>query len=228
MPDVGVLSLTIESNAKQAAEGLDNLAGALERVQKAVGTELNLKGIVSPLNKLTKAINDSKSLANIGTFLNAVASYKKAFKELEGVQFNGEPIKQLKAAIGDGIKIGQAGTQLNNLRTALEGEWKTDNAYQAGIALSAIGEGAKSVPGNLGTVAKNVSAVAKALNEYADATEKIKNAVGKQSFTGVNLTSRKRYTDGHTCVRRGRKCWYLCDHAGNIGFKRLCHYLCRC
>ena len=216
--NIGVLNLEIKSNAGEASGSLKDLADALTRVKEAVGNGLNLSGIAGPLNQLTKKINDSKALANVGTFLNAVSSYTKAFKDLEKTKFNAEPINQLKAAIGEGIKIGQAGTQINKLREALEGQWNTENAYNAGYALTAIAEGAKSMVGtNLGTVAKNVSAVAKALDEYATASDHVMSVLGPKSGTQSNVQNTvanavggKRYGESGFDLKTAMK-W------GNIG-----------
>ena len=184
MPDVGTLNITIQSDAEQAAKGLKELAGALSDVHKAAPNGLNLAGISGPLNKFAKAVKDnSKPLANIGTFLNAITNYKNAFKKLDGVKFNRQPIDDLKAAVGDGIKIGQAGTQINKLREALGGEWNTDNAEKASTALATIAKGAEEMKGkNLGKVAEGVSAVAKALEEYAVSATHIHQAIGNKQF----------------------------------------------
>lgn len=196
MPDVGVLSLTIESNAGQAATGLGSLAKALERVQKAVGTGLDLSGVAGQLQALSAAVSGSeKTLTSIGTFVNAITNYTNAIGKLKTATINTKPIEDIKEAVKGGFGIGQAGTQINKLREALAGEWNTDNAYQAGMALSAIAEGAKSLNGvSLGTIAKNVSATAKALSEYADATEKVKAAVGENA--GDSNNAYQRYAEG--------------------------------
>jgi len=190
MPDVGVLSLQIKSDASQAAGDLGQLADALSRVQTAVGKGFSLAGIAGPINKFAKSVADSsKTVSGIGTFLNAVTSYSKAFKEMSGVAFNDEPIKKLKAAIGDGIKIGQAGTQINKLREALGGEWNTANAEQASAALKTIAEGAKAMQGTgIATTAKGISLMAKALDEYATAAGKVKSVVGEKAWSGSNVS----------------------------------------
>lgn len=186
MPEVGVLNLTIQDNSAKAAGGLSSLSSALIKLQTALGDGLKLSGIAGPLNKFANTVsNSSKTLSNIGAFLNAVSSYQKAFKDAEKVKFNAQPIKELKEAISDGIKLGQAGTQIKNIREALEGTWNTDNAYNAGYALTAIGEGAKSIPSNLGTKATQISKLAAALNEYADATNAVKAAVGSGNAAGM-------------------------------------------
>lgn len=184
MPDVGTLNLTIESNANVAASGLDKLADALSRVQQAVGTGLKLSNASRSLNSFAKAVSEnSKALSNVGTFLTAITNYTKAFKDAEKVKFNAKPIEDLKNAIGEGIKIGQAGTQINKLREALGGDWNIDNAKKAGDAMALIAEGAKTFVGtNLGSIAKNVSAVGKALGEYAEGAAKVRDVVGEQKW----------------------------------------------
>lgn len=200
MPDVGVLQLTIRDNSEQAGQGLGNLADALSRVQAAINGGLKLSGMSRSLNSFAKSVaENSKTLSNIGTFLNAITSYSKAFKELEGVTFNAQPIKDLKEAVGEGIKIGQAGTQINNLRVALSGEWNAENAIKASQVLTTIGEGASALKGtNLSTSAKGISAIAKALDEYASAATHIKDAAG------VNVSPVGNAAQGAQAVEAGQ------------------------
>lgn len=184
MPDVGVLQLEIRDNSTEAGQGLNQLAKALSAVQSAVGNGLNLTGITAPLNRFAKSINEhgsGKTLQSVGSFLKALSDYRKAFSDASNVKFDAEPISQLKAAIGDGIKLGQAGTQIKNIREALEGEWNVDNAYRAGQALAAIGEGAKSIPGGLDKKADQIKKVAEALREYTSASQEAKNVLVGQS-----------------------------------------------
>lgn len=198
MPDVGTLNLTIESNANVAASGLDKLADALSRVQQAVGTGLKLSNASRSINSFAKAVSEnSKALSNVGTFLTAITNYTKAFKDAEKVKFNAKPIEDLKNAIGEGIKIGQAGTQINKLREALGGDWNIDNAKKAGDAMTLIADGAKTFVGtNLGTIAKNVSAVGKALAEYADGAERIKSVIGNQSTSSSDIIGNSGFAPG--------------------------------
>lgn len=186
MPDVGVLNLTIQDNSNVAAGGLNSLRKALEKVQTAVGAGLDMSGISGQIRDLSTAVsNNGKTLAGIGTLLNAVSSYYKTIGKFANVQINTTPIEQIKKAVGDdGIRIGNAGSQINILRTALEGEWKTDNAFQASMSLSAIAEGAKSMSGaGLGSIANNVTKLAGALNLYADASERL-NSLSQGGIVG--------------------------------------------
>lgn len=168
MPDVGVLNLAIKDNSEQAATGLEKLAGALTRVQAAIDNGLKMSNMSRSLNTFANAVSkNSKVLSGVGTFLNAVTNYTKAFSELNNVKFNKGPIDDLKTAIGDGIKIGQAGTQLINLRTALGGDWNTENAKKAAEALKAIAKGADALQGKrVGAVASKVKALAEAFDSY--------------------------------------------------------------
>lgn len=178
MPEVGVLNLQIHDDSESASKGLNHLTDALVRIQTALGTGLNLSGVSKPLNTFAKSVSgNSKALANVGTFLNAMRDYHKAFKEVESVKFNAQPIEDIKKAIGEGIKIGQAGTQINKIKEALGGGWDTAQSANIKTVLQDISEGAKSFTGtSLSTVAKGISATAKALSEYADVTEPVKQA----------------------------------------------------
>ncbi|HCI84493.1 MAG TPA: hypothetical protein DHV79_07930, partial [Lachnospiraceae bacterium] len=199
MPEVGVLNLTIQDNSTEAAGGLSELTGALVGLQNALGQGLKLSGVSKPLNTFANAVKEnSKTFANVGSFLNAMSTYKKAFDEADKVRFNAQPIRDLKDAIGDGIRLGQAGTQIKNIREALTGEWNTDNAYKAGQALAAIGEGAKSIPSGLEKKADGISKVAAALQEYADASERIKSVVGSGPASALNDSMGKMSIGGRS------------------------------
>lgn len=199
MPEVGVLNLTIQDNSTEAAGGLSELTGALVGLQNALGQGLKLSGVSKPLNTFANAVKEnSKTFANVGSFLNAMSTYKKAFDEADKVRFNAQPIRDLKDAIGDGIRLGQAGTQIKNIREALTGEWNTDNAYKAGQALAAIGEGAKSIPSGLEKKADGISKVAAALQEYADASERIKSVVGSGPASALNDSMGKTSVGGRS------------------------------
>lgn len=187
MPEVGVLNLTIHDNSETAAEGLNHLTDALVSIQSAIGNGLKLSGISGPLNKFASAVGaNNKTFASVGTFLNAMKEYQRAFKDAENVKFNAQPIKDLKEAIGDGIKIGSAGTQINKIKEALGGGWDTAQSANIKTVLQDIAEGSKSFQGtNLGTTAKNVSATAKALAEYAQAASMVKTALGDNATKAV-------------------------------------------
>ena len=197
MPDVGNLNIEITSNASEASKGLYNVADALSRIKAAVPNNgIGLSKVATELNKFAKQINQAKAtnavLQNIANFGKGLKDMTSAIKATTNETFKTDNIKaaigSIKDAIGDGIKLGQSGTQLKNLREALGGEWNTENAKSAGEALKYIAEGAKSLTGtNLGTIAKNVSAVAKALDEYATAAEHMIGAVGQKSGENTAL-----------------------------------------
>ena len=184
MPDVGTLNIEITSNAEDAAKGLGTLATKLGSVKKNADG-FDLSNVQTQITNIVNAVRGSeKTMASLGTLFNATATYFKAFGKItNAININTKPIEDLKKAFGEGIKTGNVGSQLNQLRSALEGEWRVENAYNAGLALSAIGNGAKDAEAtNLSTVATNVSALAKALNEYADASERIKETSGAEGF----------------------------------------------
>lgn len=180
MAEVGVLNLEIQSNGDDAAKGLGALARNLGSV-KEKATGFDLSNVASNIKNIVDAVKGSeKTMSSLGTLLNATSTYFKTFGSASNkISVNLKPIENLKKTIGDGFKLGNAGSQLSQLRTALSGEWNTGNIETIGNALSTIANGAKGVDtANLGEVATNVSAVAKALSEYADAAAKVKDAVG--------------------------------------------------
>lgn len=189
MAEVGVLNLTIHDNSSTAAQGLEELTGALTNLQQIVSNGLKLSGISRTLNTFANAVSsNSKTLSNIGTFLNAVREYNKAFKDLEGVKFNKQPITDLKDAIGDGIRLGQAGTQLKNLRDAINGDWNSENATVASTVLQTIAEGSKAIgASSLSTTAKNIGNLAKSLGDYADSISKVSNTPGAHDYLSMQV-----------------------------------------
>lgn len=193
MPDIGTLNLTIESNAQQAADGLDQLARKLKSV-KSNSEGYDLSNVQTQISNIVNAVKGSeKTVSALGTLFNSISTYYKTFSKMTAnVTINTKPIEDLRLALDDGIKIGQAGTQLNKLREAIEGEWKTDNAYNAGMALAAIGEGAKSLSGtSLGTHAKNISGIATAISEFAKSIEELKTA----TTGGIAGTQMPQFTE---------------------------------
>lgn len=202
MPDVGTLYIGISSNASTAADGLDALAKKLGSVKRNA-SGFDLTNVQSQITSIVNAVKGSeKTMASLGTLFNAAATYFKTFGKItDKVSINIQPIKELKEAFGDGIKTGNVGSQLNQLRTALEGEWKTENAYNAGIALSAIGQGAKDAESaNLAAVATNITAVANALKEYSAAIESVNNTAGaegvKAAFQALGAFAQGGYVSG--------------------------------
>lgn len=187
MPDVGVLELKIESDASKAAGGLTKLANGLEKAGKNAAS-FSLGNVKQQITEIVDAVkNNNTTVKNLGTLINAIAGFKK----VEKIKFDAEPFEKLKKALGDGISLGQAGTQLKQLREALDGEWNTGNAVLAGEALKAIGEGAKAMTGtNLGTKATQISKLSGALAELADSCKKlqdVKDTVSGTSKTGGDL-----------------------------------------
>lgn len=194
MPEVGVLNLTIHDNSETAGQGLNALADALVRVKTALSGGLKLSGVATQVEKFSAAVSaNSKALSASGTFLKAMSDYHKAFKDADKVKFNTQPIEALKSVIGEGIKIGQAGTQINKIREALGGEWNTDNSAKIKTVMQDIADGSKAIAGsNLGGTANNISKTAKALNEYADASERVKAALGKSESKWLDDAARRQ------------------------------------
>jgi len=178
MPEVGVLNLSIRDNSEQAVEGLDSLCGALERVKGAIPKNgFGLSSVAKELNTFAKQIAQTKSSMNV---LKTVAEFGDGMKKLASVaniEFNTDKIttgiSNLKEAIGDGMHLGQAGTQMKNLRDALTKDWGDGTGIQVMRDLhdvvKAFGDG-----GDAGKV-KDLS---NAVEEYSKSLEKM-NEVSK-------------------------------------------------
>lgn len=185
MPDVGILNLQIHDNSEQAGRGLNQFADALVRVQSAVGKGLQMGNVSRSLKSFATAVSEnSRSLSNAGTFLNAITAYTKAFKNTEKLKFNSEPIDKLKAAIGDGIKIGQAGTQINKIREAFAGDWGSGGGTGAAItAMSGLANVAVQLA--QANAPKVITDMAKAIGKYAEAQSKMPAGAADSIFTHV-------------------------------------------
>lgn len=117
MPDVGVLNLQIQDNSSKAAEGLDRLATALNRVKQAVGGGLKLGPIANQIKKLNDAVAKAipeQSLANLERFANAIEKLNAAGGiKLGGLKDIAKPMdvnsaaasikEQVETAVGDGF-----------------------------------------------------------------------------------------------------------------------------
>lgn len=237
MPSVGTLNLKVESNASAVGSSLEDIAGALGRIKKAIpenglglpGIAEEIKTFVSTIKTIESSSTAFKSIESLGNGLVGIAKFLKystdSVKESTGglnesiSTINTQPaitaINQLKGAIGDGLKLGQSGTQLKNLKEALGGEWNTTNAENAGKALKFIAEGAIGLQGiSLGTQAKNLSAMAGGISEFADSIEKLKTAAGVANtgsiseavqtaqMTSVGGDAAKGYADG---IQQGKE-----------------------
>ena len=169
--DVGVLQLSIEDNSKQAAGGLQELERALSSIKTALSGGLNLP-TQSVKNFAAAVSSNSKALSSTGTFLNAVKEYQKVFKDAGKIKFDSSPITELKTALQDGIKIGQAGTQLSKLRDAFTGDW--GQVGDAGDEIHSAVSGMKAIKDmgdafREGNTAQSIKEVADAINALSKA-----------------------------------------------------------
>ena len=204
MPSVGTLNLSVQSNAGDVGRELEQVAGALGRIKKALPENgLGLSGIANEIGEFIKEVNKIKSasavfksIEQLGNGLKGIATAVKystdSIKEAtDGTNkvvssINTKPlvaaIKEVKAAVGKGFNIGMAGTQLLKIKDAIGGEWNTEKAKVVGEILRDIADAAKAVgKSDLASVASVVSTVAKSLNEYTNATDKTKDAIGSTS-----------------------------------------------
>ena len=171
MAEIGVLELEIRDNSKDAGTGLRSLATALERVQAAVGgaNGFGLAKVGNAVTDLAKKINEAKGTStvvkNLASLFNSISNFKKISSDFK---INTKPFEDLKAALGDGFKIGNAGTQLNKLRESMTGAWGDGSAI---TNIRGIADAANALDSN-GTASK-LSAVATALSALAKANKEI-------------------------------------------------------
>lgn len=128
MADVGVLNLTIKNNSEQAIQGLDNLVDALTRVKNAIGGKedsLGLSKVNTELHNFAKTVNKQPVTQKI---INSVTKFGEALSKLSKItsviDFDVQPLADLKAAVGNGINIqGDVGKKLMGIRDAMSGTW---------------------------------------------------------------------------------------------------------
>ena len=192
MPDVGSLFIKIESDAGTAADNLGKLATKLGSIKK--NSDVDLGNVQQQIANLVNSVKGGEKAASaLGTLFNSISTYYKTFKGVtDKFKLNTQPIEQIKSAVDGGIKIGNAGSQLNQLRLALEGNWNMEGAQAASAALESIGPRLNSIDGeNLKATATGVKQLAEALDEFAKATEAVKSAVGGD--TSIPLTSKAQF-----------------------------------
>lgn len=174
MAEVGVLELRIQDNAEQAAQGLGNLASAVSGVKRAVKNGLDLSSVSDSVKNLATEVNNAVGTANtvknISTLFNSIANYSK----LKDIKIDVEPFKKLKESIGDGIKIGQVGTQLNAMRQALAGEWNSGPAEDAIGVLVPLANGLAT-----NDTANKLKNTAKALKDFSEAYKNLPKSTKK-------------------------------------------------
>lgn len=81
MPDVGVLNLTIQSNAEQASAGLDKLVSAMQRVKNAVNAGNALSPMAEGLKKLGKVVDENihgSTIAKISQLADSIKKLKES------------------------------------------------------------------------------------------------------------------------------------------------------
>lgn len=171
MAEVGVLELKIKDNSTAAGTGLSNLAKGLTAVKEAM-TGFNLSPVGQEVQKLATIINGQKgastAIKNLSGLFNAVAK----FNQIKDFKIDVAPFEALRNAVKDGFKIGQAGTQLNQLRVAMTGDWGDGSGVQvladlhtAAQNLSGDAEGIKATTDAI----KEAAASLKSINSYSNA-----------------------------------------------------------
>ena len=191
MPDVGVLELQIRDDSKEAGKGLVSLAGALERVKSAVDG-FSLSAVRKEISDLSSGITSQKgastTVKNLASLFNAISKFSK----IKGFNIDKKPFENLKSAIGDGFKIGTAGTQLNQLREAMSGDWGDGSGIESiknlhdTIKDLSIGEDSKKIK-DLTVAVKEYGEAAKKTKENSSASGDWRTAMSSGSTMSLNL-----------------------------------------
>ena len=151
MPDIGVLQLEIKDNSTDAGQGLNLLANALSKIQKAVGKGLELSTVASGVRELKDSAQGSeKTIASISSLFNSLANFGKV-KDLK-LDKIATYFSEIKSAVGSGFNIGNAGYNLNQMRLAFTADWggvadgekEIHSAVSGMRAIKTVGEEFKS------------------------------------------------------------------------------------
>lgn len=179
MAEIGVLELQIRDNAEHAGEGLNQLAGALSAVKKAVGKGLGLSTVANQVVGMSKTINEAlgtnTTVKNLASLFNSIASFSKIKK----INIDTDSLEKFKTSIS-GFSIGNAGTQMRSLQQALSGTWSTDGFAQAtGIIVSAGNIfDSNGTASKLSTVTNALTKFTKAYKDLPNSTKKMENVLG--------------------------------------------------
>ena len=175
MAEVGVLELSIRDNSTEAASGLGKLEKKLIGV-KSAAENFNLSPVTTQIAGIVNAVKDNtKTVSALGTLFNAIEKFSK----LKTPKIDVQPLEDIKETLGKGWNLGQAGTQLNKIREALEKDWKTDNAENVNTALKSIADGVNSVSAtSIKSVATNIGLLADKMEKFADSASKVSSSSG--------------------------------------------------
>ena len=184
MPNnVGVLNLEIRDDSEQAATGLQHLKTKLDNLKNSA-QGYNLSNVVTQIRAVLDVAkfedkNIATSLKNVGTFINSIS----AFSKIKGLNIDVEPIKQLKTVIGKGFNMGNAGSQINILRQALESDWNLASAENARRSMETIADGARKLSeSKAATVIKNVADAIERYNAVLSAQKQVQEAAGVSNW----------------------------------------------
>lgn len=169
MPDVGVLQLKISSDASSASKSLGNLYTKLSNLN-TLAAGFNLSTVAEQIKSIVDTVKGDKQVStavkNLGTLLNAIAGFSK----VKSIGISEDQLRGLESLqnFANGLKLGQAGTQLNKLREALGGEWNTDQAEKARQAMETLAQGASAM--EAADTAKKAKTVAESVKDMTDAS----------------------------------------------------------
>ena len=201
MAEVGVLNLTIRDNSKTAAGGLGQLAGALRAVHAAADNALDLKNVKDGLKNfaaiLSRQKNTQKAIKEMTAFGTAM---DKLSKITNAIQFDVEPLKNLKTAIGDGISIkGNPAGQIEKIRDALNGGW--GDSQSAIDSMEKLKKRADAFA--KGDTAQHLKDVASALTAYAKAQSAYSAATGMPFDMNNPVTFKEDFSAKGSGIDRG-------------------------
>lgn len=179
--EVGVLELQIHDNSAKAASGLGNLASALTRVQKALGSGLRLGNTANQIGKIVEKMQSAIPEESISR-LERLASAVEKLNAAGGIKVAG--LKGLSGGIGTDVKSVQKDLESGVADAFDDNKQKIQESQEAADAFSQSVNNAYQIAQNMGWqagdmaekfrqafIAWNTMRSAKALPEYGYTSE---------------------------------------------------------
>ena len=186
MAEVGVLEIQIHDNSEKAASGLDNLAGALNSVKKALGNGLRLGNTANQIEKLVTKMQTAipeESISRLERLAKAVETLNKA----GGINLSG--IKGLSKEIRENV---------SEIKSAAEGTVSTKSGAQNDFAKGL--EEVRQIAQDTVEIAERIDAplveAGRTIGVAADNAERLLDAVAE-------ISSYARLGSGSTPLRLG-------------------------
>ena len=195
--EVGVLELQIHDNSAKAASGLGNLASALTRVQKALGSGLRLGNTANQIGKIVEKMQSAipeESVSRIERLANAMeklsAAGKISIPSLKGLKVDSvkEATKAAKENDPFETEASTAKTIDNTLEQAVEKIVEQKQATrEAQEAMKGVAESTEKATEETGNLSDAMEPAKQAIKETKEEAEQLKVELQSVSSTAQSV-----------------------------------------